>query len=48
MIAVDTSAIVALYMREPGWESVLAALAAASERRVAAPTLLELIIVLGR
>ncbi len=48
MIAVDTSALVALYMREPGWEDVLDALAAAGERKVAAPTLLEPVIVLGR
>ena len=43
----DTSAIVAIVVREPGWEGLLDKLARAPERGVGAPTLAEAGIVLS-
>ena len=43
---VDSSAIVAIVLREPGWESVVARLGAASAPAIAAPTLAEVGLVL--
>jgi ribonuclease VapC len=45
-VVVDTSAAVATLLREPGWEELLDALDGADERVMAAPTLVELGIVM--
>ncbi len=45
-VVVDSSAIVATLLHEPGWEHVARALAAADERLMSAPTLTEVGIVM--
>ncbi|MBX6723923.1 MAG: type II toxin-antitoxin system VapC family toxin [Dactylosporangium sp.] len=44
---VDSSAVIAILLREPGWESLLDHLAEASTAGIGAPTLVETGIVLG-
>lgn len=45
-LVVDTSAAVAVLLREPGWDELVEALEVAEERAMASPTLVELGIVM--